>query len=89
MKGQKTGGRSKGTPNRTQAQIREYYQQLLSENLDQLSIDIQSLEPLQRIKYLIELSKFVIPTLKAVEGSPKNEEFQNIVIRYEGVSKLG
>ncbi len=65
--GIKTGGRTKGTPNKTTIEIREKYQLLIEETLEQLNEDIKTLEPKDRIKVIIELSKFVIPTLKATE----------------------
>ena len=63
--GLKTGGRTKGTPNRTTSEIREQFQLLISNNLQTLQSDLEALEPKDRIKSIIELSKFVIPTLKA------------------------
>ena len=65
--GIKTGGRTAGTLNKTTAEIREHYQNLVSNNLERLDNDLKSLEPLQRLKMIIELSKFVVPTLKATE----------------------
>lgn len=65
--GVKTGGRTAGAVNKTTAEIREHYQNLVSNNLEQLDNDLKSLEPLQRLKVIIELSKFVVPTLKATE----------------------
>lgn len=65
--GVKTGGRTTGTLNKTTAEIREHYQNLVSNNLEQLDNDLKSLEPLQRLKMIIELSKFVVPTMKATE----------------------
>ncbi len=35
--------------------------------MERLDNDLKSLEPLQRLKMIIELSKFVVPTLKANE----------------------
>ena len=66
-KGIKTGGRTKGAVNKTTTEIREHFQNLVSNNLDQLNNDLKSLEPLHRLKIIIELSKFVVPTLKATE----------------------
>lgn len=63
--GLKTGGRTKGTPNRTTTEIREQFQLLINNNLKTLQSDLKALEPKDRIKSIIELSKFVIPTLKA------------------------
>lgn len=71
--GIKTGGRKAGTPNKTTAEIREHFQNLIAENLEQLNDDLKKLEPLQRLKIIIDLSKFVVPTLKAIESKNQNE----------------
>lgn len=80
--GKKFGGRTKGTVNKTTTEIREYFQNLVSNNLEQLNEDLNSLQPLQRLKIIIELSKFVVPTLKATELSVdlEKDNFQPIVI---------
>lgn len=70
--GQKFGGRKKGTPNKSTKEIREMLKTLVSNNIEQLDEDIKQLEPVQRIKAIIELSRFVIPTLKAVENTQNN-----------------
>lgn len=66
-RGIKTGGRTKGAVNKTTTEIREHFQNLVADNLEQLNDDLKSLEPLQRLKMVIEISKFVVPTLKATE----------------------
>ena len=82
-KGVKTGGRTKGTANKTTAEIRERFQNLVSNNLTQLDSDIKSLEPLQRLKMIIELSKFVVPTLKATElTTPTDNEINIVTINF-------
>ena len=84
-KGVKTGGRTAGTVNKTTIEIREHFQNLVSDSLVQLKEDLNSLEPLQRLKMIIELSKFVVPTLKATElTTGENSGFQPIEIRYIG-----
>lgn len=82
--GIKTGGRSKGTQNKTTTEIREHYQNLISNNLGQLNEDLSSLEPLQRLKIIIELSKFVVPTLKATDltTNANEENFQKVIINF-------
>jgi hypothetical protein len=66
---QKTGGRTKGTPNKATAELRERFSSLLESNFDTIQSDLNTLEPKDRIKTLLEISKFVIPTLKAVENT--------------------
>lgn len=80
--GQKFGGRTAGAVNKITAEIREHYQNLVSNNLEQLDSDLKSLEPLQRLKMIIELSKFVVPTLKATELTTTGTEngFNPIII---------
>jgi hypothetical protein len=83
--GNKFGGRSKGTPNKTTSEIREHYQKLITDNIDLLDSDLKALEPVQRLKMMIELSKFVLPTLKATELTTdiNNELFKPITITRE------
>lgn len=76
---QKYGGRKKGGINKTTAEIRIHYQMLISNNLEKLQTDLESLEPLQRLKIVIELSKFVIPQLKATDLLIETEPATNII----------
>ena len=71
--GQKFGGRTKGTPNRNTDEIRQKFQLLIENNLTTLENDIKELEPKDRIKAILDLSKFVLPTLKATELSTVDE----------------
>jgi hypothetical protein len=73
--GFKTGGRSLGTENKITKDIREHFSALIEMNLQNFQKDIESLNPRERIKVLIELSKFVVPTLKAID---KTENENNI-----------
>jgi hypothetical protein len=87
--GKKTGGRTKGTPNKTTNEIREKYKNLISETLEQLSDDIKTLDPKDRLKVIIELSKFVIPTLKATELTTdiNTDVFNPVIIALNGTSQ--
>lgn len=60
MKRLKTGGRTLGVKNKDTAQIKAYLELLLSNKVLQLEQDIDSLEPLQRVKYTIELAKMIL-----------------------------
>lgn len=85
----KSGGRQKGTPNRTTSEIREFYQKLIDENFEQMKKDLNELEPKDRLRFILELSKFVLPTLKATELSTGVAEagFNPIVINLGSGSK--
>ena len=79
--GQKFGGRKAGTQNKDTAEIRANFQYLIENNLEQLETDLKELKPFERIKVILELSKFVLPTLKATELSTATENgFNPIVI---------
>lgn len=75
--GKKFGGRVKGTSNKVTEKIRSHFAKLLSNNLYKLQNDLDVLEPKDRIKAMLELAKFVIPTLKAteIEFTDANVEF--------------
>jgi hypothetical protein len=61
-------GRKLGSVNKTTLSIKENYQKLIENNIDLLDADLKALSPRDRIKAIIELSKFIIPTLKQVEA---------------------
>lgn len=53
--GTKTGWRTKGTVNKTTAELREKFTLLLDNNFDKLQSDIDLVEPKDRIKILQSL----------------------------------
>ena len=72
----KTGnpnGRPKGTPNKTTAEIRNIFQLLLEQNLNQMKADIKALEPKQRLDVLLKLSEFILP--KKNEANTTQEDW--------------
>jgi len=66
-KGEKTGGRIAGVPNKDTVVIRDAFKLLIENNLETLQSDLKTLKPNERIKAITELSKFCVPTLKAVD----------------------
>jgi hypothetical protein len=82
--GQKFGGRKKNTPNRNSNEIRQQFQQLIDNNLEQLNEDFKALKPKDRINAVINLAKFCLPTLKATELSTTTEDgITPVVIQFE------
>ena len=74
-------GRKSGSTNKTTTEIRKKYLELIENNFEQLEADLKSLRASERVKAIIELSKFILPTLKATEMSLNNEtKFQAIEI---------
>ena len=68
-KGNKLGGRTKGSNNKLTQDIRKAFKDLLANNLEAIEEDFKSLEPKDRIKLFLDMSKFVLPTLKQVEAT--------------------
>lgn len=83
--GFKSGGRQKGVENKVTTDIREKFNQLLTDNLETISDYIKELTPKDRINVLLQLSKFVIPQLKATEINQVSPiEFSKINIIHLG-----
>ena len=75
------GGRPVGSKNNATTEIRKKYLELIENNFEQLEKDLKTLKTSERVKAIIDLSKFVLPTLKATEMSLNNEtKFQAIEI---------
>tara|TARA_A200000159_G_C7263249_1_gene314037 strand:+ start:571 stop:933 length:363 start_codon:yes stop_codon:yes gene_type:complete len=60
-------GRPKGSLNKNTTKVRELFKDLILENYEQLKCDLGELELLDRIKMIIELSKFVLPAFKTID----------------------
>ena len=76
----KTGGRKAGTPNKITKDLREKFKLIVEDNLDKLQNDIEQLEPKDRIKVIIDLSKFVLPTLRATDIKTNTDNFTPTII---------
>lgn len=79
----KYGGRQRGTPNKITKEVKEKFEHLLNSNLDTLQIDLNQLSPRWRVHYILELGKFVIPTMKAQDidlNLERNSEINSITV---------
>ena len=76
----KTGGRKAGTPNKITKDLREKFKLIVEDNLNKLQNDIEQLEPKDRIKVIIDLSKFVLPTLRATDIKTNTDNFTPTII---------
>ncbi len=60
----KTGGRQKGTPNRSTAEIKELLNQIISNNLDNINQWIKKVskdDPAKALELLLKVAPFVLP----------------------------
>jgi hypothetical protein len=60
-------GRPKGSPNKTTKEIKEAINLIVSNNIETLQSDIDSLDPKDRIKVICDLFKYVVPSLSSSE----------------------
>lgn len=64
----------KGIPNKSTNEVRRAFQLLVENNLPKMQKDLDSLEPKDRIKFILEMAKFILPTLQAVSVDDLREE---------------
>ena len=64
-------GRPKNSKNVISETARSSFNLLLKNNLEKLQSDLDSLEPKDRVNAVINIAKFILPTLKAVDVTPE------------------
>ena len=60
-------GRKAGSLNRATKDIRDAFTLLIENNIDTLQKDLDSLEPKERVKLLLDMAQFVVPKMKSVD----------------------
>lgn len=83
----KTGGRQKGTPNKTTTEMKEIITKFTFKQLDTLKDDFKELQPNERVKYTIELAKLVLP--KDITMEEKHQLPPAVQQLYEVLGKDG
>uniref|UniRef100_A0AB33JHM5 Phage protein n=1 Tax=Prevotella sp. GTC17262 TaxID=3236797 RepID=A0AB33JHM5_9BACT len=63
----KTGGRTKGTPNKVTASLKDFIRNLIDENREQVIADLRELEPYQRLLFIERLIGYVLPKQASVD----------------------
>lgn len=78
MKGQKTGGRQKGTPNKVTSDIRQAYRQIIEDNLPNVDKWLKKIaedRPERALMFIIRLSDYVIPKMQSIQFT---DDFDNM-----------
>ena len=68
LKGNKTGGRVKGTPNKDN-ELKAFIKGLISDNQDKLVVEIQQLRGKTYVDSMLALLEYAVPKLSRVDGS--------------------
>ena len=71
MKGKKTGGRQKGTPNKTTAFSKTVIENILTDYTDSdlMADDMKALEPKDRLDIMVKLMGFITPKPQSIDMS--------------------
>lgn len=65
--GIKTGGRVKGTPNRTTSETKDLLQTIVMKEIDNLGEMLEKLEPLERVNAIAKLLPYILPKQSEVK----------------------
>lgn len=60
-------GRPKGSLNNSTKELREFFSDFINDNRDKIQKDFDELGGKDRIKFLLEITRFVLPIQKAIE----------------------
>jgi hypothetical protein len=71
-------GRKAGSLNRATKDIRDAFTLLIENNIDTLQKDLDSLEPKERVKLLLDMAQFVVPKLRSIDLQTDEEEIVTI-----------
>ena len=55
-----------GVPNRATNEVRKAFQLLVEANMPQMQSDLDSLEPKERVKFMLDMAKFILPQLQSI-----------------------
>ena len=76
--GNKLGGRTRGSSNKSTEVIKRSVSMILENNIDTVQSDLDQMQPRDRVNALLQFMKFVIPTQKAIElDNRESEEEKN------------
>lgn len=81
MKGAKTGGREKGTPNRLTKELRSALKNILHDEIEKLPEHLATLDAKDRIELLVKIMPFVLPrveVIKATANEPDEFDWNSI-----------
>lgn len=78
MKGKKTGGRQKGTPNKITKITREITEEIAAGMYEQVMKDIGKLSAKDRVQVFLKLVEFNVPKPQSIDVSVTNSQERTI-----------
>ncbi len=81
----KAKGRPPGAVNKISEQTKNAFNDLISNNLENLQSDLDKLKPIERIRTILEIASFILPKLRSIEVSEiekESQKFQPITITF-------
>ena len=82
QKGNQLAGSRKGVPNKTTAEIRNAFQMLVEDNLDNMKVwlsDVAQEDPERALEIILKMSEYIVPKLSRTEVKADNTD-KSIVI---------
>jgi hypothetical protein len=73
---QKTGGKVKGSQNKTTKELRDLINQFVLNNIDSIQSDFDQLEPKDKLKFIDRMLNYILPKL-SVEPTPIEQVKKN------------
>jgi hypothetical protein len=75
----KTGGRTKGTPNKVTGTLKEFVANLIDQNREQMERDLKSLSPRDRLYALDKLMQYILPKNSSQSLDVKENSFEKLM----------
>ena len=63
-----------GVPNKSTNEVRRAFQLLVENNLPKMQNDLDSLEPKDRVKIMLDMAKFILPQLQSISIDDLREQ---------------
>lgn len=80
-------GREKGSKNRATTELRDFFRDLLEQNREQIVEDLAAIDPLSRLRIIVEMSSFVLPKLASVQAEVQTDTRITLYDRLDALSR--
>ena len=81
-------GRPKGKPNKTTAEIRSFMQLFISNNMETIQADFDTLKPLERLNFIERLCKHVLPPMVSSLSQLSEAEIDLLIQKFKEQNEI-